>query len=913
MKYIKRIFLVLFIFLLLALGLIVALPFMFQDRIVTTAKEEINKSLRAEVDFGDLDLSVFQSFPHLSVSLNDLSVVGVDRFEGVPLAQVGTATVTVDFWSLLANEGPLEIRSVELDEPQLNILVLADGAANYDIAIPEEEEVDSLPDSDTDLAVALQYYGITDGSVQYEDRSLPVKVQVQGLQHEGQGNFTLSEYDLATSTEITALDVTFDGIRYLKETALDLDAVLHINAETGTYTLKNNRLLLNALELVADGSIQLAEEDINLDMSFAAPSSDFKDLWSLIPNAYTADYDAVDIAGTFRLEGLVQGTYNEENYPAFRIQTKVEDGQVKYPDLPLPIRNIQADVDVNSPTADLDDMVIKVQPVSLAVGQDPFLARVQVQRPISDPDVNARVDGTIDLAQWAKAFPLEGVTTLAGKIIADVSVDTRLSTIEREAYEDVKMAGEVQVADLQYAAEGLPAVRIASADADFTPQAVKLNDFQAELGKSDIQASGSIRNVLAYISPEQTMRGDLRVRSKYFLADEWLEEEETAVPAAAVASPAAEEAVFDRFDFTVDAQVDRIDYDVYTIEESSLVGQVTPNHMVIDQASGRIGESDFRASGEIVNAFNYVFEDGVLGGQIDLASNYFDLNPFMEEPETSESADGSAEEAYGVIPIPANIDMEMDALVQRLQYTDMELRDLRGHLTIRDEAVVIEEGTARALGGQMDFAGAYDTQDISAPTYHFKLDLRSLDFGESFNTFNTFSSFAPIGKLVSGQFSSSLVMDGVLGEDMMPKLEDVDAEGLFETLNGSLAGLQPLNAIGNALDIRELKESVNLDNLKTWFSIKGGKFTVKPFDVELAELPMTIAGTHSLTQEMNYTINTVVPRSMLGSGALGNTVNAGLSSLVKQANSLGLPINDAGKSQCADFFNRRDDGPQSRL
>jgi hypothetical protein len=56
---------------------------------------------------------------------------------------------------------------------------------------------------------------------------------------------------------------------------------------------------------------------------------------------------------------------------------------------------------------------------------------------------------------------------------------------------------------------------------------------------------------------------------------------------------------------------------------------------------------------------------------------------------------------------------------------------------------------------------------------------------------------------------------------------------------------------------------------------------------------MTIAGSHSLTQEMNYTISTLVPRSKLGSGALGNTVNAGLSSLVQQANSLGLSINDA--------------------
>ncbi|RMF01413.1 MAG: hypothetical protein D6772_04835 [Bacteroidetes bacterium] len=147
--------------------------------------------------------------------------------------------------------------------------------------------------------------------------------------------------------------------------------------------------------------------------------------------------------------------------------------------------------------------------------------------------------------------------------------------------------------------------------------------------------------------------------------------------------------------------------------------------------------------------------------------------------------------------------------------------------------------------------------------------------------------------MVKGQFNSSLVMDGVLGQDLMPKLEELDAEGLFEVLNGSLSGLQPLMAIGNALDIAELKQQVRLDKLVTWFTIRDGRFEVKPFDLELAGLPMTIAGSHSLTQEMYYTINTVVPRSRLGNGSLGNTLNSGISSLVQQANSLGLNVKDA--------------------
>lgn len=894
MIYLKRILLVLSIFAILLIGLMVALPIIFKDRIFTTAKEEINKAINADVDFADVNISLFQSFPHISVGLNDFSVVGREPFAGIPLAEAANATVTVDFWSLLANEGPLEIRSVALNAPKVQVVVLPDGQANYDIAVGEpttEEEVSA--ETTSDLAIALQSYSITDGELSYEDQSLGLSMDVNQLNHNGQGNFTLSVFDLATSTQMKQVNLAFDGVDYLSDANIDLDAVLQIDLDQMLFTLKNNDLQVNALGLQADGTVQLMEEDILMDLTFGAPSNDFKDLWSLIPNAYTADYSAVDVKGSFRLDGLVKGTYAENSYPAFRVRTKIEDGAVQYPDLPLGISNIGADIDVNSPSTSLDGMQIKGQNIQLVVGGDPFKADFHVSTPISDPAVAARVDGKIDLAKWTQAFPVDGIEELTGLITADITIDTRLSTIEAERYDDVEMNGQAAIDNLVYNSADLPPVTIEHAQADFSPREVQVNKFSAQLGKSDISASGNIQNILAYISPEQTMRGSFTANSNYFLADEWLEEDEVETVSNTLTASTTETEIFDRFDFELDATVDKLVYDTYELTDASLAGRATPNLITVDQVNAQLGESDFRGYGQITNTFDYLFDNGVLGGKLNIASNVFDLNPFMEETTTTTTGTAGEEEPLSVIPIPANIDMQIDAVVEELRYTNMTLNDLRGKLTIADEAVVVEEGTAKALGGRMDFAGAYDTKDISAPAYRFKYDLKQMDFGQSFNTFNTFSSFAPIGKFIQGKFSSSLILDGTLGDDMMPRLEDVNAEGLLETLNGSLTGLQPLNAIGNALDISELKGSLDLDNLKTWFTIANGIFAVKPFDVELADLPMTIEGTHSLTQQMNYTINTVIPRSKLGSNMLGNTVNKGISALVSQANQLGLAVNDA--------------------
>ncbi|MBK7966418.1 MAG: hypothetical protein IPK10_14815 [Bacteroidetes bacterium] len=62
-----------FIVLLLAAAFI--LPIMYKGKIETMVKEEINKSINAKVDFSSYDLTIFKSFPNLSIELNGLSVV----------------------------------------------------------------------------------------------------------------------------------------------------------------------------------------------------------------------------------------------------------------------------------------------------------------------------------------------------------------------------------------------------------------------------------------------------------------------------------------------------------------------------------------------------------------------------------------------------------------------------------------------------------------------------------------------------------------------------------------------------------------------------------------------------------------------------------------------------------------------
>ncbi len=905
MKIVKRILLFFLVLLVLVVGSAIALPFIFKDEIVALAKDEINKSINAKVDFAGVDLSLFRDFPNLNFQMSDFVVDGIDQFEGIRLVEGKELGFSLDLKSVIAKSGPVNVRSVELISPKINIKVLKDGTANYDIAIPsEQQEVETSSESDySGFEAALKSYRIEDGSLIYDDKSTDTYLEIEGLNHEGTGNFTIDVFDLDTETEIEAMTVSQGSITYLKKAKMDLDAIFNIDQKNSKYTLKDNILTVNALQVNAEGFVQLQDnDDILLDLNFNTPQNDFKNLLSLIPNAYIEGYEQVKASGDFSLNGSVKGVYNgeKEQLPAFQVNALINNGNFQYPDLPLGVTNINADVKVNSPASDLDKMTINASRFSLKVGNNPFDAKFNLSTPISDPNVDALINGVIDLAAISKAFPMDGIDELAGIINADVKIKARMSQIDRGDYEAVDMRGTADVNNLKYRSEGLPAVVINQAAMTFTPQRVEIGNFDSRLGKSDIKAKGSIDNILAYFSPEKTMKGDITLTSNLFDANEWVEEETTtttsASPQALGATPSApteESEIFDRFDFKIDAAINEIVYDVYQLKNTKAVGQISPERMNIQSFETLIGKSDLRGSGTITNIFDYVFDDGTLGGNIDVKSKLFDLNQFMTDDGSTPAASGEAtmdQAAMDPILVPGNIDMTIQADMDKLLYTNMTINNLKGTLAVKDEAVVIEEGKAKTLGGAINLSGGYDTKNPEAPTFSIKYDLQDMDFQQAFTTFNSFQTLAPIGKFIKGNFSSTMILDGELGKDMMPKLNTLDAQGFLQTINGVINGFKPLQAVGNALNVDYLKESVKLDNTKNWFEIKDGVVELKEADHKFKDIAMTIGGTHSLDQEMNYNLTAAIPRKYLENNAAGAAVNTGLSAIRDQASKLGIQI-----------------------
>lgn len=531
------------------LACLVVLPFFFVDQIEARIRAEIARATRVEVAWDDVGLTFFRDFPHPTLSLRGLTVVGTGRFEGDTLASVADFRLALEGPSAVRavrGTGPLVVRSVEIGTPTVRLAVGDDGIRNWDV-LPAAEG-DASRDPGRSIAIALRAFEITDGDISFDDTRSSSYVALRGLRHSLEGDFSRESVAAHTRMHADALTVRFAGAPYLSDVSLDVDAGLEVDLAQGRVRFADNEVSLNDLMVRLDGTVAREGDNVVMDLTFAAPGTDFGQALSLLPAVYANDFASLRTAGTFALEGRMQGAYGPAAFPSFALRLNVAGGSFRYPDRDLPAEAISAELAITNPGGHLDSTVVNLARFHVEIDGQPLDASFTLRRPVSDPEVDARVEGTLDLGDVARTMKLENAEGLGGVLAADARVQARRSDVDSARYDRIIAAGTVSATDVTLRSETLrQPVTVREARLQLSPQTAELRAFDARLGSSDLQATGRLDNVLGFALGQQPLLGTARFTSGHFNLDEWKSDDEVA----SIAVPSI-------LDLTLDGTIDRL-------------------------------------------------------------------------------------------------------------------------------------------------------------------------------------------------------------------------------------------------------------------------------------------------------------------------------------------------------------------
>ncbi|AVR45372.1 AsmA family protein [Christiangramia fulva] len=515
----KKFLKILGIALLTVVILLVAAPFVFETQLKDLLRKSINKNVNAKVEFSDIDLSMFRSFPKATLVIHDLSIINNKPFEGDTLALSDEVVLEMSIKELFkSSDQPKRIDQLKLNNPFINIKVDSLGRNNYDIAT---KDTTTTSDSTSIFRLDLKHYELNDAHIKYVDQQGKIALNVENLQHQGNGDFSLEKSKLETYSEgLVTLD--YDGTNYLNQNKILLDAVFLMDLEQNKYTFLENEARINQLPLTFDGYVDVNENNNELDITFQTPSSDFKNFLAVIPEAYSKNIENVKTEGNFTVNGRIHGIVDETYIPEMDIMIKSKDASFKYPDLPKSVQDISLDIDILNETGLATDTYVNINNVNFRIDQDRFSAQGKLSNITGNTFVNLNVNGTVNLANLSKAYPLDLEQDLNGILTANVQTSFDMNSIEKKQYQNVNSKGTATIRNFSYRSPEIPnEVKVANADLIFNQGTVNVPDLKMSVGKSDIAASGKLENLMGFLFSDQSLKGNFKANSNYFAVSDF--------------------------------------------------------------------------------------------------------------------------------------------------------------------------------------------------------------------------------------------------------------------------------------------------------------------------------------------------------------------------------------------------------
>lgn len=592
------------------------IPHFYKDEIAELVKTEINKQLNAEVNFEDIDLSLFRSFPNFSLGLHGLSV------SNSPSDTILTADglfISIGLFSVFKDKA-VEIKSIKIEKPELFLKINKQGEENWNIFKESEVTETGEGTQANEFILLINRVLINSCAITYNDEETDISVYLNNLNGFLKGRFTADRSDLDLTLNSDDISVYYQGIQYLRNASLVFSAVIDANLKDEIYNLKKNSLYLNGLQINFEGSVAYVDDDLNLMLVYHSPDNSFKQLLSLIPVIYREDFEDLVTTGQFQMDGHIKGTYSESDLPDFKIHMHTANTEISYQGMPSSIKNIEFDLLVEKKGKNLDNTIIRLNKCSGIIGSNEVSLSLHLTNPITDPFIDLKASGTLKLENINEVFPQEALQSLNGELIADLTLKGSLSAAEQSDYKNFLAIGSLVCDNISYNSDNNYSVELHHAQFNFSPSQIDIIGFDSRINGNNVVVDGKFENYLRYFLKDDIFKGNLNLHSDKLdinqLLKPWSSNEGTG------GEDESEESVTyipQNIDVVVSVSADSISYNKLSF---------TDFNSTVHVHDGRIEFEDFSSSflGGLINLDGYYEATSTIEPYINFELNLMEMN-----------------------------------------------------------------------------------------------------------------------------------------------------------------------------------------------------------------------------------------------------------------------------------------------
>ncbi|PBI83722.1 AsmA family protein [Flavobacterium sp. ACN2] len=848
------------------LFLLFIIPLLFPGKIASEVKKIANERLDTKLEFTKSKLSFFTHFPSLTVSLDDLSLTGSKPFSNDTLLRADQVAFGIDIKRLLF-DNEVKINKLYVSDALINVMVNQKGQANYNIYVAPEDrnkkEDPNAPEEGT--AIRLERIDLQNCHVKYNDRSAKILVDAKGFNYIGKGNLSEDIFDLATDAKIDELDFYYDRTGYLRKKKVSADLITRINTHALTFILQKNELHINKLPLKFTGLFSILRDGYKINIKAASENTTVKDLLSVMPPEYLTWLERTEISGRSDLMLTFKGDYNvqKKQKPNLAFNLKINEGSVNYKNAPVPLTDFQMDLNAMLPSLDTEQLLVNLRTLKFKVGEKDYFNAYLHSKGLSEMSINASVKGALDLAVVDAALGLENMD-LKGILKTDIKARGVFSTSKKLF---PKTIGGISLRNGWLKTKYYPnPITNITFIANMLNKAGTYQDLIVAVAPFSFVFEGNPVYVNATLSDFSDLAYNAKIKGELNVGRIYQVFSQKGLDLTGYAK--ADLSLKGKQSYATTGQYDKLDNrGTLLLKNIKATSELFPKAFYIKQGNFRFqnekmwfekfnasyGKSDFDINGYLLNTINYFLESkGTLSGNFNLKSKLINVDEFMALEE-GENKDRNLEVEYakedhpkmsGVVIIPENLNVTLNANADKIEYNKLIFNKLNGKIGVKKEGFYLENVTFNIIDCVLGINALY--KDESPTSAHFDAHFTAKDFDvqRAYKEIPMFHDMVTAAEKAHGIISVDYKIKGDLNGNMGPIYESMHGGGTINLRDVQIKGLKLFDGISSKTGQNGLNNP-DMKGIEIKSTIDKNLINIEPFTFSVASFRPTIKGTTS--------------------------------------------------------------------
>lgn len=302
----------------------------------------------------------------------------------------------------------------------------------------------------------------------------------------------------------------------------------------------------------------------------------------------------------------------------------------------------------------------------------------------------------------------------------------------------------------------------------------------------------------------------------------------------------------------------------YPIQIPTVEFDFTPEKLNFKESSVILGNSQFGLSGNVSNIESYWKNEGMLTGVMDFISETTDVDQLMDLVNGFGSTDSTltAEVTETTSPednpfmVPLGVDFRLNTIVKKAKIGTTEIREVGGHLTIKDGVLVLEEYGFTSKAARMQLTALYRSPRKNHLFVGLDFHLLDIDIDELIKMIPTIDTLVPMLKSFDGNAEFHLAGETYLKSNYELKMSTLRGAAALEGHDLYLEEGNAFNKIAGYF-MFDKKGKTKVDSLNVEMTVFRNEIDLYPFLIVMDKFKAIVAGRHNLDMNCDYHISLI--------------------------------------------------------